>query len=452
MGLIITPEQEIIAYYESDAMSQSKLKKLLTGIDAFIAEQEDISKKPYIIQGKAVDTILTGEEGDFEKNFYISSSEKKPTDAVASIVNYVYDRVSEDYTEYLSTITPLGGTQEIVEGQEIILIEHDNLEDEVPITPFLEFIGRLDQYEAYIIEGCEQYVGPTGSIGYQSRWGVDARLKAICEPGSAYFIDLCSSYGKTIIDSTMNNTIQSIVESLRTNLRTASYFDRYEQKDFTHVDVILQMPIYFEYRDIQCKALLDLVTIVRDSDGKILLISPFDLKTMNGNTYNFLNSIKSYRYDIQGVWYTLALRDFYCVSDKQIAPFRFIVESTTKQGKPLVYELDESIMKIARWGRPAYISEYGHLLSAEINGVEQLLDMYEYHERNGWEAEEEIQQADSIDSPLIVNWNGFVNRNPFENPIIIEVESSSEELDFEFKKELLSQEEIEITKSDIKEE
>lgn len=447
MGLIITPQEQIDAYYASDDLSQSKLKKLLTGLDAFTAEQEDLSKKSFIIQGKAVDTILTGEEGDFEKNFYVSTSEKKPSAAIANIVEHVFSRVSEDYEEYLSTIVPLGGTQEVVEGQTVELIEHDNLEEEVSISPFSEFVDRLDLYDTYIIEGCENYVNPeTKAVGYQPRYGADAKLKAVCEQGSSYFVDLCNSYGKTIIDAITYSTIMSIVDSLRTNLRTASFFDRDEQRDFTHVNVYLQLPIYFAYRGFQCKALLDLVIVVTNTDGEILLVSPYDLKTMNGNTYNFLNSIKSYRYDIQGVWYTLAVMDSFNIGRDKVGAFKFIVESTSRQGKPLVYELSEAFLQIGKKGREGYYSPAGHLLSPPIKGLDQLIDMIEYHEENGWEAEKEIQQADLFGKPLLVDWEGIVEYDPFENVISEPIKEEVKVPVFEFKEELLSQEEMEASK------
>ena len=418
MGLIITPEEEIKAYFESDDMSQSKLKQLLKGIDAFTAEREDISAKPYIIQGKAVDTILTAEEGEFEKNYYISQSDKKPTEAVENVIQYVYAMVSEDYNEYLSAVVPVNGEDGRYETDEAIVMESDTLEEEVPVTLFVDFVMPLHHYETYIIDGCNHF-------SYQGRWGTEARMKAICEPGTAYFADICKAYGKTVIDATTNNTIQSIVKSLRTNLRTAKFFDRYEQREYTHVDVILQMPIFFTYRGIKCKALLDMVIVVRDSDGKILLIQPYDLKTMNGNTYDFLGSIKNYRYDIQAVWYTKALADYYAVAEQggMITPFRFIVESTSRQGKPLVYELSQSMLEIGRNGRPAlqYIEDgifdnsvsTPYINSPKVLGIEQLIDLYLYHEENGWEAEKEILEADKNESLLVVDWNGFVEPSEF---------------------------------------
>ena len=66
MGVVITPQSEIDKYFESDALSQSSLKKLLTGINSFLNNQKEESElfyteKGHFIIGSAVDMLLTGE-------------------------------------------------------------------------------------------------------------------------------------------------------------------------------------------------------------------------------------------------------------------------------------------------------------------------------------------------------------------------------------------------------
>ena len=101
----------------------------------------------------------------------------------------------------------------------------------------------------------------------------------------------------------------SITESLRTNPVTKSFFDRETYSKLEDIDVYYQLPIYFEYRGIACKALLDMLFVFKDIDGKVLSVLLVDLKTMAGLTINFgITSFKSFRYDIQAAWYTEALR------------------------------------------------------------------------------------------------------------------------------------------------
>lgn len=456
MGLIITPEEQIEAYYASEDMSQSKLKKLLQGLDVFTAEDEDINNKPYIIIGKAVDTLLTGEEGAFEKQFYISQVSKKPTEKVANIIDAVYQAIVADYNEYLATCdTSVVDAHQVRTDGEVLINDQDNLEEPIVPTSFEQYIGTLESWAHYVVAISREQE-------YQGNWGDEARIKNLITPeNKVYFDDLSKSFGKCILDTPTHETIKSIVESLKTNLRTAKLFDRYDQKDFTHIDVILQLPIYFEYKGIKCKALLDMVIVMRDSDGRILRIQPYDLKTMSGNTYNFPQSIRTRRYDIQAAWYVMGLADHYAVNEISsiIAPFKFIVESTTKQGKPLVFEMSKSLFSIGRSGRDAYyyyfsdgfgnIMKSNDIASPAILGVEQLVDMYLYHEDNGFEAEQEVIEADRQEDCLLVDWNGIIER-----PI---VQNEEEEVAFEFEepKEELAEvaEEIvpEESETDIKE-
>lgn len=411
MGLIITPQSEIDAYYASEDLSQSKLKKLLKGVASFKAE-ENLSKKPYIIFGKAVDTILTGEEGEFEKSFYLSQLEKAPSDAVAAIVLSVFENVQEEYINEINSFPVTDAVQVKDEGDHVI-IENDTLD--LPKIPpsFAEFAGNLFDWEKYILQACTD-------AKYQPRWGAEAKMKAICEPGAEYFKDLAKSANKTIIDSETNNKIQNIVESIKTHWRTAKYFDREEQAETENVTFIYQMPIYFEYRGIKCKALLDLVIVVRDEDGNIISVQGVDLKTTSDYTNQFTSSIRSYRYDLQGSWYSLALVDHYALwnTPQKLKPFRFIVESTISPGTPLIYEMSESLLKVGKEGRPPYkivdssfstSTPEQYTIMSGIDGYEQLLDLFLYHTENGWDMDKDIMEADNRNENLIVDWNGIIN-------------------------------------------
>ena len=416
MSLIITPQSEIDAYYASENVSQSDLKKLLKGINKF-GEGDNIDNKSNVIIGKAVDMILTGETDEFKTSYYVSTVDKLPSDTVVGIINRVYDMLNEDYQQYL--------TKHIQVNESIIVHEEENLivnNDDIfqkPLTPaeaimpFPMFAKELLNNEDYIIAACEE-------VNYQARWGRDAKLKAIIEPGAEYFRDLCNAYGKKVIDSATHNTIQSIVMSLRTNPRTSKYFDRKLQENLENVTFIYQMPIYFEYRGIQCKALLDLVVVVRDEQGRIISVSPIDLKTMFGNTYDFLNNLKQFRYDIQAAWYSEGLISHYALERNVdvLTPFKFIVESNTNPGKPLVYMMSESLLKIGKSGRqPLKFIDTNFVGKGEkeefivhkaVKGFDDLIDMYLFHEENGWDLEAEIIDADNNETPLVLDWNGFV--------------------------------------------
>lgn len=389
MSVIVASEQEVAEYYESSALGQSKLKKLLGDLGSF-QKEEDSSAEHFII-GSAVDCILTNSREAYQNEYYVSEVEKLPSEAVVGILQAVHQDLLQDYAEHL----------EVILGQE----------NPEPVTPFIDFVGELKNHSTYILDACEK-------AEWQNRWGAEAKLKNIIEPGTEYFMDLCKAFGKKVISKSQANIIEAIVASLQNHPRTSSFFNRVLFENLPHITIYYQFPIYFEYRGVQCKALLDMVIVERDIEGKILSITGIDLKTMNGNTYYFPSSIKARRYDIQAAWYTLALHHHFAVPEGSdvIKPFQFVVESTTYQGKPLVYTIVKSLLGIGRFGRRA-ISLHetdmfngdemtSAIIQQEIKGFEQLLDLYIYHSENGFSEEKEIQEAGL--TPLVVSWDGIV--------------------------------------------
>ena len=388
MSVIVATKEEVQEYYGSDALGQSKLKLLLGDLGSFHKEFD--SSAEHFMIGSAVDCILTNSLEAFNEEHYISKVEKLPSEAVVEILGLVHEEVLQDYAEHLEVIT----------GQE----------EPLPVTPFHEFVGELGNWGAYILDACEK-------TGWQPRWGADAKLKNIVEPGSAYFMDLCKSFGKTVISQTQNATIKNIVHSLQSNPRTASFFDRDFYTDMPDLTVYYQFPIYFEYRGVNCKALLDMVFVYRDEEGRILAIVGADLKTMNGNTFYFPSSVRARRYDIQAAWYTLALHKHFAVPEGSdvIKPFQFVVESTSFQGKPLNFVVDKSLLNMGRYGRKALTLVDTNLftqgaenatLQHSVQGFEDLLDLYIYHSENGFNEERQIQEAGL--SPLVINWDGVI--------------------------------------------
>ena len=389
MSVIVATKEEVLEYYGSGALGQSKLKRLLGDLGSFHKE-EDSSAEHFVI-GSAVDCILTNSREAFEEEYYTSEVEKLPSETVVGILQSVHEDLLQDYAEHL----------EVIIGQE----------NPEPVTPFIDFVGDLKDHPAYILDACER-------AEWQSRWGADAKLKNIIEPGTEYFMDLCKAFGKRVISKSQANIINAIVASLENSPRTSGFFNRVFFEALPNITIYYQFPIYFEYRGVQCKALLDMVIVERDMDNRIISVTGIDLKTMNGNTYYFPSSIKARRYDIQAAWYVLALHHHFAIPEGSnvVRPFQFVVESTTYQGKPLNYVVAESLLALGRFGRRA-ISLHetdmfngdpmaSAIIQPQILGFEQLLDLYIYHSENGFNEEREIQEAGL--TPLVVSWDGIV--------------------------------------------
>jgi len=399
--LQVAKKEEIDAYFASPALGQSSLKKLLGNVSDFTKEFD--SKGEHFVIGSAVDCILTGEEGEFEKTYYTSELEKRPSDAIADIIRSVFALVQTDYIEYLEVTAPAtfqNGHFEVVQ---------DDLDGQNPVTSLIDFAGSLGNWRPYVLQ-------IVAEVGWNSKWGDDAKFNNIIV-FNEFFMDLCKAYGKIILDSTQKATIDSIVNSLRTHRRTARFFDREQFASWgEQVQVFYQFPIYFEYRGVECKALLDMVIVERDIEGGIVSVQGIDFKTMNGNTYHFLSSVKSYGYHIQAAWYMLALELYFAVSPAKIKNFLFVVESTTTQGKPLVIKLNDDVILIGRHGRKAVSIVDTDMFNTDalnaqimrpILGLEALLDMYLYHKENGFDEEKEIKELDP-ETPLTLSWEGYV--------------------------------------------
>jgi hypothetical protein len=376
MGVVITPQSKIDEYFESDALSQSQLKKLLGGTDSYINSLKEektmfYEEKGHFIIGSAVDTILTGEADEFKKQYYVTTLEKKPSDVEMSIIQFI-----------LNDVTLKADGKEITE---------------------------LAQYPGSIQASIEEHA-------WQANWKMETKINKIVECGSEYFEDLKKGAGKQILSSAESKLIEDIAFSLRSNPRTSKFFDRTALSRAEGVTVYYQLPIYFYYRGIYCKALLDLLIVIRDASGKIISVQALDLKTMNGSTIRFSNNLKSFRYDIQASWYTEAIlspdSNFELagqITEDILKPFTFIVESNNYPGQPLVFELEQEVLDVGKFGRKDLKArvpgdDYSTIVVRATIGFDELLDTYIYQNENEWKEEEIITKNNGV---LKLDWNGI---------------------------------------------
>lgn len=370
MGLITTPQKEIDNYFASENVSQSSLKRLLDGFTQSSGDTDSL------LIGSAVDTILTGETGRFEKQFYVSKLEKKPSDVEVSIVNQVFDNLMQEKS--------------------------------------LNEISTLSDYSSIILEAIEDHK-------WYNNLKQETKTKKIIEKCTDYFEELKKAYNKKLLTTKQKDVIDSVVMSLTTNSRTSFYFNRERQDRQKNADFYYQVPIYFEHNDVLCKALIDLLIIIKNEEEEMISVFPIDLKTMSGNTLQFIYKLKRYRYDIQAAWYTLAVEKWieqislnyrrFSKNSVIIKPFTFIVESTTSVGTPLIYEVDEELLLIGKQGRP--VVKYYDLFSEDkkpitlfkkINGYEDLLEEYLHYETT-----EELKIMSKAKNGIFkLSWDGIV--------------------------------------------
>lgn len=373
--VITTSKNKVQEYFDSEALNQSSLKKLNMGLDKYLADlnKEEGPEKDYFLIGSAVDVILTGEEGQFEEEFYVSKLEKKPSEMEMNIIKQVFDK-------HISWLKSL-----YLEGSDI----------QIQIPP-------LSDFEDYILEATNFY-------GWQPKWKEETRINKIIEVGSEYFEDLKASFGKKILSADQKYIIDSVVYSFKNNDRVKHLFDRSEWNSTQNIHIYYQLPLYFEIENVPCKCLFDILIVHLNEDGEVIKMVPIDVKTTSQYTINFPTAAKSYRYDIQAAWYTDALRnpttifpeDFPTISkDVEIAPFEFVVESTTSPGKPLIFRTTDSFIEV---GRNGVYDEANNKL--RVRGYKFLLDMYIYYQNTNWREEKVVTESNGI---LELGWDGLM--------------------------------------------
>ena len=386
--LIIGTKEQIQQYREHPGMNQSTLKNVQNGLSYFLKKQDEEGPIASFERGSAVDTILTGNEGDFKDLYYISALEKKPSDKEMEIVELIFNKLSSVYED---SITQFGLDSPMIKGT------------------------------------VQQSIEETG---WQPNWKIETRIEKItgnplCQE---YFDDLKKSIGKTILSQAQMEQINATVESLRTNEYTKDFFDRKSIMENDRVIVLYQVPIYFSIDGIECKALPDIVTLfldkveIENEDGTkevqttLKGIQLIDLKTTSKDTLEFFDAVMSYRYEIQAAWYIEAVQrvnekfwnDLGLVLSKdtptEILPFAFIVESITEPGKPLIYHMNESLIAQGKEGtQDIYYQD--RLVKKGKRGFLSLMAELKYYQDNEF-TEDIILQGK--EGNLILGINGIV--------------------------------------------
>lgn len=350
-------------YYEHPALSQSHLK-LLLGPDPSIfntIQEPDLyfEEKKHFIIGDGVDMQLTRPIEEFSQKFHISNLQNKPSDTIKSIVNQVYDHVKQNFTVD---------------------------------------IGTIEIYTDSILEACNSH-------NYQPNWKTETRVAKVVEAWE-YWEDLKAAEGKVVLSQEENDLISQIVMSIRTNPTTSKYF----QVENNFIEILDQYSIYFTYEGIECKALLDRIIV----NHKNKTIQPIDFKTMGDQTLYFPKSLRQRRYDIQAAFYTEALESKKVYETYEILPFKFIVESTTNPGNPLVFTCNQELLEIGKSGRNAYnlcdkayvSDEYTvYMKFDKIKGFHQLIEDYKWYMENGFSVNREIAQSQG---EFYLSWNGII--------------------------------------------
>lgn len=305
--------QQINEYFERTDLNQSSLKLILTsGMQKYLEEPDiEIKEKRHLKVGSGVDCKITMEEETFLREFYVSNLEKIPGDGAMLAIKKAFSIVSQKFR--------------------------------------VDDIGNLDEYPEEVWQGCNE--APYYNNRAKADWSEDTRIASLIkENGREYWKSLCEATGKMVLSVDENDTINTVSNSILNHPHTNWIF-----RDSNQIDIVYQLPIYFTFMGVRCKVLLDILRI----DHSLKIIYPLDIKTTGNYVTKFSDDVRSYRYDIQGSFYTHGLREGILHLSKligrdlrgyTIGKFAFIAESTSKPGVPLVFPMSEKLIANAETG------------------------------------------------------------------------------------------------------
>lgn len=341
-------EEDILEYENSTAINQSGLKVILKdGIEYFIYQREQLLKQEdifykeekHFVIGSAVDCVITKGDKIFKEKYHCIKLKKKPSPAVMAMVQKVFERVKAEKNE--DDILPFISYREHIYN---VANEYGyNMLRKAPTEKQLK-------EEEKRLEAAKEAGAEAKLLTRSTNWAlVDTRYTSM-KYAEEYWAELVRADGKQILSEEEYNTVNSIVLSFTTHSNTKHLF-----KDGDDIDILYQLPLYWEMQDTICKGLIDHTFI--NHSRKIIL--PLDEKTTGFPITTFNKTIEVRRYDIQGSWYTRGIRENLQriseiigkdITDYDIRNFAFLAENTVKPGLPLVFVLSDDLLKVGYQG------------------------------------------------------------------------------------------------------
>lgn len=180
---------------------------------------------------------------------------------------------------------------------------------------------------------------------------------------------------------------KDVLSAKRELERNEKFIKWFRSSDTLRVET--QKPIYFKYRGIDCKGLLD--SLVWDDTNKI--VYPVDLKSTGKPTIFFEQSFIQYGYFRQAAFYTEAVHQYLQENNLYytIYPFQFVVVEIKEYPKmgPIIWETSEKDIDCGMNG--------GFIKDTFYKGINQLIDDYKWHkEHDLWEYTREVYLANQI--------------------------------------------------------
>jgi hypothetical protein len=241
----------------------------------------------------------------------------------------------------------------------------------------------------------EDYVDTYNAAGYKAKLETVIKNLWNTPKYKRYYLERVDAKGKTVLSLDEMFEVKNCknllydnphVREIWLNSPTSNYF---------------QLPIYFEYKETECKGMLDILRV--DKVNKI--IQPVDLKTTARSVLGFAGAFLTFGYNIQAAMYDAALRsDAFApqfkemtgddIKEYEIKPMKFLVVEKKGSNPSRYFNCTENDMKACYEGGT---TKNGRVYP----GLNDLIDDFNWHvEHNYWALPRDLVDDGSVDLNL----------------------------------------------------
>jgi hypothetical protein len=343
--LIKHGQKEIKKYFEDDSLNQSSLKQLKNGINNFLEfKRKGIKKTDSLLLGSLFDFFITNDEKDFNDTFFIDH-----IDSLTGLIKEVFESI----LKFSDSI--------------------NNKESNIDV-----FFKKNEEKIKEIIDDKK----------YCQNMSLEVRINRIKNKCKDIFKSEIENKGKQIVPYEIYHKAKNLSEKFKNEndfkkyLEPSIYYkEKYSNNGYIIInmstDIYFQKPIYFEYLNTKCKALIDIL-IVNKKNDKISSVEIIDLKTTSENLKDFKKTCYKYGYDLQMAWYNKAVKYFinkkFLQDTKEIdIKSKFIVQPTNNENQRA--ELFVCSDKFIETGTNGSKNEIG---------IEGLMEEYVFHKNSNF--------------------------------------------------------------------
>lgn len=246
----------------------------------------DRIETPSLVFGSCVDTLITGNEEEFNQLFMVAELDNNISDTLVIIVKRLFETFKDKYS---------------------------SLED----IPNDDVISCIED------------------IQWNNHWLPKTRANKIKEDCAGYYGLLYIANNRTIISTKTYNEVIKAVDALKTSDSTKFYFEPNNMFD-DDIQRFYQLKFKATFNGINYRCMADEIIVFHNKK----LVVPVDLKTSSKTEWDFYKSFLEWRYDIQARLYWRIIRDNMdrdpYFKDFKLAPYKFIV-ANKKTLTPLVW-------------------------------------------------------------------------------------------------------------------